>query len=51
MRGLLPMVWLLGAGLYTASILSLIKPFSGDEEWPAPPPVNEAVVRRSFSQK
>jgi hypothetical protein len=44
MRGLLPMVWLLGAGLYTASILSLIKPFSGNEEWPAPPPVNEAVV-------
>lgn len=46
MRGLLPSVWLLGAALYTASILSLTKPFSSDEEWPAPPPVNETVVAK-----
>lgn len=46
MRGLLPSVWLLGAALYTASVISLIKPFSGDEEWPAPPRVNETVVAK-----
>lgn len=46
MRGLLPSVWLLGAALYTTSILSLIQPFSGDEDWPAPPPVNETVVAK-----
>ncbi|MCJ7526508.1 MAG: hypothetical protein MUO37_00105, partial [Methyloceanibacter sp.] len=43
MRGLLPSVWLLLAALYTASILSLIQPFARDEDWPAPPPVNETV--------
>jgi hypothetical protein len=46
MRGLLPSVWLLGAALYTASILSLTKPFSGDEAWPLPPRVNETVVAK-----
>ena len=46
MRGLLPSVWLLGAALYTASILSLTGPFTGDESWPAPPPVNETVVAK-----
>jgi hypothetical protein len=46
MRGLLPSVWLLGAALYTASILSLTSPFAGDESWPAPPPVNETVVAK-----
>jgi Bacterial SH3 domain len=43
MRGLLPLVWLSGAGLYTASILALLHPFSGIEDWPAPRPVNETV--------
>jgi hypothetical protein len=43
MRGLLPSVWLLGAALYTASILSLLDPFAGEENWPAPRPVNETV--------
>jgi len=43
MRALLPSVWLLGATLYTASILSLIQPFSGNDAWPAPPPANETV--------
>jgi hypothetical protein len=47
MRGLLPSVWLLGAALYTTSILSLTKPFATDDEyWPAPPPVNETVVAK-----
>jgi hypothetical protein len=46
MRGLLPSVWLLGAALYTASILSLIKPFSSDEEWPLPPRVKETVMAK-----
>ena len=46
MRGLLPSVWLLGAALYTASILSLTKPFSGDEAWPLPPRVTETVVAK-----
>jgi len=41
MRGLLLSVWLLGAALYTLSILALIKPFSSDEDWHLPPPVNE----------
>jgi len=43
MRGLLPSVWLVGAALYCASILSLIQPFAGNEAWPAPPPANETV--------
>ena len=46
MRGVLPSVWLLGAALYTASILSLAGPFAGDESWPAPHPVNETVVAK-----
>jgi hypothetical protein len=47
MRGALPSVWLLGAALYTTSILSLTKPFASDEEyWPAPPPVQETVVAK-----
>jgi hypothetical protein len=46
MRGLLPSVWLLGATLYTGSILSLLQPFSGNENWPAPPPVRETVVAK-----
>lgn len=46
MRGLLPSVWLLAAALYTASILSLTKPFSGAEDWPAPRPVNETVMAK-----
>ena len=46
MRGLLPSVWLLGAALYTTSILSLTKPFSGDEEWPLPPRVTETVMAK-----
>jgi hypothetical protein len=47
MRGLLPSVWLLGAALYAVSIVSLTKPFSGAEQWPAPPPVNETVVAKT----
>jgi hypothetical protein len=43
MRGLLPSVWLLLAGLYTASLLTLIQPFSFAEDWPTPPPINETV--------
>ena len=43
MRGLLPSVWLLLAALYTTSILTLIRPFSGIDDWPAPPPANETV--------
>ena len=43
MRGLLPSVWLLLAGLYTASLLALIQPFSFAEDWPTPPPFNETV--------
>ncbi len=43
MRGLLPSVWLLLAGLYTASLLALIQPFSRDDDWPTPAPVNETV--------
>ena len=47
MRGLLPSVWLLGAALYSTSILSLTKPFASDEEyWPAPPPLRETVVAK-----
>ena len=46
MRGLLPSVWLVGATLYTASILSLTKPFSSEDYWPAPPPINETVVAK-----
>jgi hypothetical protein len=47
MRAVLPSVWLLGAALYTTSILSLTKPFASDEEyWPAPPPVRETVVAK-----
>jgi hypothetical protein len=47
MRALLPSVWLVGAALYTVSILSLTKPFSGTEDWPAPLPVNETVVAKT----
>ena len=47
MRGLLPSVWLLGAAPYFASILSLVDPFSGNETWPAPAPVNETVVAKT----
>lgn len=47
MRALLPSVWLLGAALYTGSILSLLHPFSGDEDWPAPPPLRESVVAKA----
>ena len=43
MRGLLPSVWLLLAGLYTASLLALLQPFSRDDDWPTPPSVNETV--------
>ena len=43
MRGLLPSVWLLLAGLYTASLLALIQPFSRSDDWPTPPSVNETV--------
>jgi hypothetical protein len=46
MRGLLPSVGLIGAALYTASILSLTKPFA-EENWPAPPPVTETVVAKT----
>jgi len=46
MRALLPSVWLVGAALYTGSILALLQPFSGDEDWPAPPPVRETVVAK-----
>ena len=42
MRGLLPSVWLLLAGLYTASLIALIQPFSFGDDWP-PPPRNETV--------
>jgi len=43
MRGLLPSVWLILAGLYTASLLALIQPFSFGDDWPPPPPRNETV--------
>jgi SH3 domain-containing protein len=43
MRGLLPSVWLLLAGLYTASLFALIQPFSFAEDWPTPPPAHETV--------
>jgi hypothetical protein len=46
MRGLLPSLWLLGAGLYTASLLALLQPFA-DEDWPQPRPVNETVAAKS----
>jgi hypothetical protein len=48
MRGLLPSVWLFAAALCTGSVLSLIDPFSGDETWPEPAPVNEMVVAKQF---
>ena len=41
MRSPLPSVWLIGAALYTALILFLIRPSS--EEWPLPPPTGETV--------
>jgi hypothetical protein len=44
MRGLLPSVWLLGAALYTALTLFLIRPVV--EEWPLPPRVNETVIAK-----
>ena len=43
MRGLLPSVWLILAGLYTVSLLALIQPFSRIDDWPTSPPVNETV--------
>ena len=43
MRGLLPSVWLLLAGLYTASLIALLQPFSLGEDWPTPPPLDETV--------
>jgi hypothetical protein len=43
MRALLPSVWLLLAGLYSVSLLAVIKPFSAVEDWPAPEPVYETV--------
>jgi hypothetical protein len=43
MRALLPSVWLLLAGLYSISLLAVIKPFSAADDWPAPKPVNETV--------
>src|SRR5262245_11649409 len=47
MRVLLPSVWLLGAALYAASIVSLTKPFASDEEsWPAPKQIHETVVAK-----
>jgi len=46
MRALLPSVGLLGAALYTGSILSLLQPLSGDEDWPSPPVVRETVVAK-----
>ncbi|MEX1060058.1 MAG: SH3 domain-containing protein [Methyloceanibacter sp.] len=46
MLGLLPSVWLLAAALYAVSLLSLIQPFSGNDDWPAPPPANETVVAK-----
>jgi hypothetical protein len=47
MRALLPSVWLLGAALYTGSILSLLQPLSGEEDWPVPPVLRETVVTKS----
>jgi hypothetical protein len=44
MRGLLPSAWLLGAALYTALTLFLIRPVV--EEWPLPPRVNETVIAK-----
>ena len=44
MRRLLPSVWLLGAALYTALTLFLIRPVV--EEWPLPPRVNETVIAK-----
>jgi hypothetical protein len=49
MRALLPSVWLLAAALYSASVFSLIGPYSGEEVWPAPAPVNETVVAKTPS--
>ena len=43
MRGLLPSVWFFLAALYVTSILILVRPFSGVEDWPAPLPVHETV--------
>ena len=50
MRGLLPSVWLLLAGLYTASLLALIQPFSFGDDWPTPPPRNETVRAKEPGQ-
>ena len=46
MRGLLASVWLLLAGLYTVSLLALIRPFSFIDDWPTPPPLNETVLAK-----
>ncbi len=43
MRRLLPLVWLLGAALYTALVLFLSRPVL-DEEWSLPPKINETVI-------
>ncbi|HEX2447923.1 MAG TPA: hypothetical protein VHK26_07025 [Methyloceanibacter sp.] len=50
MRGLLPSVWLLGAALYSVSVLFLTKPFTSEETWPAPSPTNETVVAKQPAQ-
>jgi len=50
MRGLLPSVWLILAGLYTASLLALIQPFSFGDDWPTPPPRNETVRAKEAGQ-
>jgi hypothetical protein len=50
MRGLLPSVWLLGAALYSVSVLFLTKPFTSEENWPAPSPTNETVVAKQPAQ-
>ena len=46
MRGLLASVWVLLAGLYTVSLLALIRPFSFIDDWPTPPPLNETVLAK-----
>ena len=47
MRGLLPSVWLLLAGLYTASLIALIQPFSFGDDWPRRRPAMRRCARRS----
>src|SRR4029079_14803760 len=50
MRGLLPSVWLILAGLYTASLLALLQPLSFGDDWPTPPPRNETVRAKEAGQ-